>query len=214
MMHLNELALLLSDLMSSMSQNAQAGGSGSMEQLMQQLQQMAGDQQRLNQQIQEMLNDMAGQRLTQDMQERMRQLAGQQDAMRRQLKEMSRNPEMRGKALGDLNRIAEQMEETVRELELRRAGGRTIERQQQILTRLLEATRSLQQRGEDKQRESRTGQDLQRGSPEQLAPSQQIDELRRDLIRALEAGYAPDYEELIKRYFELLQQQSGAQKGN
>ncbi|NBC15751.1 MAG: hypothetical protein GVY18_00370, partial [Bacteroidetes bacterium] len=69
MMHLNELALLLSDLMEQM-QNQQGGGGGmSMQQMMQQLQQMSGQQQKLNQQIQQMLNDVQGNRLSTDMQQ-------------------------------------------------------------------------------------------------------------------------------------------------
>lgn len=206
MTELNELALLLSDLLSAMNNPSGSGGS-SMEEMMQQMQQMAGNQQQLNDQIQQMLNDMAGQRLSQDAQERMRSLASQQDAMRRQLKEMARSPELRGNALGDLNKIAEQMEETVRELERRRATRQTVERQQEILTRMLDATRSMQERGKDEKRESRTGEAQLRVGPEALPQAEQLDALRRDLIRALEAGYAPDYEELIKRYFEQLQNQ-------
>ena len=33
------------------------------------------------------------------------------------------------------------------------------------------------------------------------------DELQRALMNALESGYAKDYQELIQRYFELLQNQ-------
>lgn len=209
MMHLNELALLLSDLMSALNNSsAQAGGGQSMEQMMQQLQQMANDQQQLNGQIQQLLNDMAGQRLTTDMEQRMRELAGQQEAIRKQLHELSRNPELRGKALGDLKRIAEQMEETIRELEGRRGSRRTIERQQQILTRLLESTRSLQERERDKKRESQTAEEYEFDQPDELPKTDQLDRLRRELIRALDAGYSPDYEELIKRYFDLLQERS------
>jgi hypothetical protein len=47
-----------------------------------------------------------------------------------------------------------------------------------------------------------------RESPPELTPTEQIERLRRELFRALESGYAPDYEQLIRRYFELLQQQS------
>ena len=60
--------------------------------------------------------------------------------------------------------------------------------------------------------EGRQGREFNRASPDELTPTEQADKLRRDLLRALESGYAPDYEELIKRYFELLQQQS--QEGN
>ncbi len=213
MMHLNELALLLSDLLDQMM-NAQAGtGSGmSMQQMIQQLQDMAGQQEQLNQQIQQMLNDMQGNRLSQDAQERLRQMAAQQEALRRQLKELSRNRELNSKALGDLNKIAEQMEETIQELQRQRVDRQTVQRQQQILTRLLDAARSIRERGKDKKRESRSADDVLRQSPGALTPAQQADELRRALLRALESGYAPDYEELIKRYFELLQQQPQDQR--
>ena len=209
MMHLNELALLLSDLMAQMMNSQMSPGSGSMsmQQMIEQLQQMAGDQQKLNKQIQQMLNEMQGQRRSIDMQERLRQMGAQQDALRRQLKEMSRNRELSNKVMGDLNKIAEQMEETIRELQRGRVNRRTVQRQQQILTRLLDASRSMQQRGKEKKREARQGNDIDRPSPSELTPTEQADQLRRALRRALESGYAPDYQELIKRYFELLQQQ-------
>jgi chromosome segregation ATPase len=176
--------------------------------MIQQMQQMAQQQQQLNQQIQQMLNETQGQRLTQDMQERLRQMSGQQSSLRNQLKELSRNREFRNKALGNLDRIAEQMQETIEELQQRNVNRQTVRRQQQILTRLLDATRSMQERGQEKRRESQEGRDFDRASPEELTPAEQADKLRRDLLRALEGGYAPDYEELIKRYFELLQEQS------
>ena len=209
MMHLNELALLLSDLLSEMM-NQQGGGGGgmSMEQMLQQLQNAAGEQQKLNQQIQQMLNESQGNRLSQDMQQRLRQMAAQQEQIRSQIKQLSRNRELKRQLMGDLNRIAEQMEETIRELQRSRPGRRTVERQQEILTRLLEATKSMQERGREKRREGQIGEEFFRESPEGLSPSEESDLLRRALIEALESGYAPDYEELIKKYFELLQEKS------
>ena len=209
MMHLNELALLLSDLMDQMmnSQSSSSGGGQSMQQMIQQLQQMSGQQQQLNQQIQQMLNQMQGQRMTTDMQERMRQIGAQQEAMRRSLKEMSRNRELNDKMMGDLNRIAEQMEETIQELQRGQVNRRTQQRQQQILTRLLDASRSMRERGKQKKREGQQTEDVIRQSPADLNPAEQADQLRRSLLKALDSGYTPDYQELIKRYFELLQQQ-------
>ncbi len=206
MMHLNELALLLSNLLNSMM-SGQSGGGMSMDQMMQQMQQMAGEQQQLNQQIQQMLNDMQGNRLSMDAQARMQQLARQQEEIRRQLKQVGRDPSARGKLLGDLNKIADQMEETIQEMQRSQADRRTIERQRQILTRLLDAQKSLQERGEEKKRKGQSGADIPRESPGDLSPEEEADRLRRDLIRALESGYAPDYQEIIKRYFELLQRQ-------
>ena len=209
MMHLNELALLLSDLLNEMM-NSQGSGSGgmSMQQMIQQLQNAAGQQQQLNQQIQQMLNEMQGNRLSQDMQKRLQQMANQQEQIRSQIKSLGRQRELRGKVMGDLNRIADQMEETIRELQRGAPGRRMLERQQQILTRMLDATKSMQERGKEKKREGQVGEERFRESPDELSPSEEADQLRRALIEALESGYAPDYEELIKRYFELLQQRS------
>lgn len=211
MTHLNELALLLSDLMNQLMNMQSSSGQGSgmsLQQMMQQLQQMSQQQQQLNQQIQQMLNDAQGNRLSQDMQGRLNQMAAQQEMMRRQLRQLNRNPELRGKALGDLQRIANQMEETINELQNRQVNRRTMDRQRQILQRLLNATQSLNERGRERRREGQTGDQFNRESPGALTPSEEADQLRRALIKALESGYAPDYEELIKRYFELLQQQS------
>lgn len=210
MMHLNELAILLSDLMEQMM-NAQGGGGGmSMQQMMQQLEQMSGDQQQLNQQIQQFLNDMQGNRLSIDQQERLEQMARQQQEIKEALEELGRGTDFRDQILGDMEQIAEEMQKTIEELQRGEQNERTIERQEEILTRMLEAQRSLQKQGKEQQREgSQPEDDFTRPSPDELSREEQIDRLRRDLIRALEAGYASDYEELIKRYFELLQQQNG-----
>lgn len=216
MANLNELALLLSELMDQLQQQQDgSGGSGnmSMSQMMQQLQQMAGQQQQLNNQIQQMLNDMQGNRLSQSQQERLAQMAAQQAAIRQQLEQMmQQGGSQMEQLLGDLDQVGKQMEQAVQELQRRQLDPKVVERQQQILTRLLDAQRSLRERGRERKREGRQGQDVTRTSPGELSPSQQAEKLRRDLIRALESGYAPDYEELIKRYFDALQERNTEQR--
>lgn len=209
MAHLNDLALLLADLLDQMMEGAGSGSGGepSMQQLLDQLQQMSGEQQQLNQQLQEFLNATQGQRLTQDQQGRLEQLRQQQEALRQQLEEMARSGELDAQGRSQLQRIAEEMEEVARQMEGGRLGRETVRRQEEILHRLLEARESIHERGRRPERESRPGQDMpRRERPPELPPPDEIDRLRRDLIRALESGYAPDYQELIKRYFELLQQ--------
>ncbi len=206
MTHLNELALLLADLLKQM-QNAQGSGGGqSMQQMLQQMQQMSGQQQKLNRQIQQFLNDMQGNRLSVDQKKRLQQMAEQQAEIKRKLDELGRESGLRDDVLGDLDRVAEQMEETIRELQQGRQTSRTVERQKQILTRLLNAQRSLRKQGKDDRRKGQSSDDdVERVSPSELSPEEEIEQLRRDLIRALDSGYAPDYERLIKRYFELLE---------
>ena len=208
MTNLNDLALLLSDLLDQlMNSSPSSGGGMSMEQMIQQLQQMAAQQEQLNQALEELFGRQPGERLTPDMQERLQQIAGQQEAMRRQLTEMAQERDLANQLAGDLERIAQQMEESIQELQSGQVNRPTQQRQQQILTRLLDASRSLQERGRERKREGRQGSETERVSPLPLQPNMTKDELQRALMNALESGYAKDYQELIQRYFELLQNQ-------
>ena len=208
MMHLNELALLLSDLLDQMQQQS-SGGSGkmSMQQAMQQLQNASGQQQKLNQQIQQFLNKTQGQRLSPNMQSRRKQLAKQQRKIKKQLEQMNMEDEAQQKLLGDLQKIAKQMEESANDLQSGRHSRDLIDRQQQILTRLLNAQQSLRTQGKKQQRRGRQAdEDYEQDRPGDRPDPGEADALRRDLIRALEMGYNSDYEALIKKYFELLEQ--------
>ncbi len=207
MKHLNELALLLSNLLEQMQRQSGSGsGQMSMQQAMQQLQKASGQQQKLNQQIQEFLNKAQGQRLSQDMEARRQQLAEQQRQIKKQLEEMDIEEETRKQLLGDLQKIADQMEESANDLQNGRRSRDLIERQQQILTRLLNAQQSLRTQGKKEQRRGRRPEEnFERERPGERPDQDEADTLRRDLIRALEMGYNSDYEELIKRYFELLE---------
>ncbi|MDT0631180.1 DUF4175 family protein [Rubrivirga litoralis] len=211
MSHLNELALLLSNLLDQLqNQSQQQGGEG--QGMPQKMQQIGQQQQRLNQRIQQMLNESAGERLSPGEGRRMRQMAEQQEALRRQLQ---RAVEGGGAGLepGDrsaLKRVEDQMREAAQDLRRGRADRRTAPRQQQILEKLLEAEESVNQRGREEQREAQTG--TARPDPDRPAPprtERPAERVRRDLIRALESGYASDYQDLIKRYFERLQQRTG-----
>lgn len=208
---LNDLALLLADALSQVQAGAQAGMM-SLSQLTEELRRMAEQQARLNEQIQEMLNRMQSSgRLPVDLQQRLEQMALQQEMIRRQLEQLARQEQRAGarRVLGDLEQIARQMQETIGELLEKQLGPTTVRRQQQILQRLLDAQRSIRERDEEPRRQARTAQTPDRDSPAPLRFEELRSRLERDLMRALEAGYAPDYEALIRRYFELLQKQDG-----
>ena len=207
MSHLNELALLLSDLLDQLQQQSGSGGGMNMQQFMQQLKELSKQQQQLNEQIQQLLNDMQGNRLTESAQQRLQRLQQQQEAIRQQLEQLARHRELSRQILGDLDKIADQMEETIREMQQRRVDQKTIQRQREILTRLLQAQRSMRKRGKDRNRKAQSADDIRRKSPASLPPAEAIEQLHRDLLRALESGYAPDYEKLIREYFELLRKQ-------
>lgn len=210
MAHLNDLALLLADLLDQLQNQSQQsgegqGGTGQSEQL----QQMGQQQAQLNRRIQQMINEAAGERLSPEQGRRLRQMAEQQEALRRQLQ---RSLDGAGGGAGlhpddksALERIEERMETAARELRNAQLNRLTPPRQQQILEQLLETERSVSQRGQEERREAQTGR--AQPPPAAAAPrtTRPADRIRADLIRALESGYSPDYQDLIKRYFERLQ---------
>ena len=211
MSHLNELALLLADVLEQLQNQQQQSGQGSGQGTPQQMQQLGKQQQQLNQRIQQMLNESAGERLSPDQGQRMRQMAEQQERLRRQLQRVREGAgsDLDPNARSNMQRVEDQMREAAEQLRRERSDPRLAPRQQQILEKLLEAEKSVNQRGREERREGQTGQT--RTAPPAAPPRvpRPADRVRGDLIRALESGYAPDYQELIKRYFERLQARTG-----
>ena len=114
--------------------------------------------------------------------------------------------------VGDLERAAREIEEVLRDIQSGQVTPETQQRQERILSRMLDALRSSRERDFEKERESRPGQDVVRQSPPgfDLGSNENIQRIQRDLLRGREAGYTKDYEYLIKKYFESLGQ-SGRQ---
>ncbi len=210
---LNELSYELANLMDQL-QNSQSGsGSGSggisMQQMMEQMQQMGEQQHQMNQQIQDMINYLQGERLTQDQSQRLEQLSRQQNAIRKQLLEIQQNGGLEaGDELGSqLERMIEDMEETINDLRGGMVDPILIERQQNILTRMLQAEDALQERDEEEQREGITAQEpLNRPTPP-MSLEELEQRIRQRIYDPNFTPFNPDYQRLIQHYFELLQQQ-------
>ena len=207
MTHLNELAQLLSDVLDQMQGGGQGGGGMSMDQMMQQMQQMTGDQQALNQALQEHLQNVGGERLSVDEEARREQLRAQQQQMQQQMQSLSEE-DAADSMMGDLDRIADEMEQALEEMQNPRNERDLLDRQQRIVTQMLEAQRALQSQGQSDRREGQRATDVERRrSPDELPPEEANEVLRQGLLDALEGGYSAEYETLIRRYFEALEEE-------
>lgn len=206
MTHLNELAKLLSDVLDQMEGGGQGGGGMSMDQMMQQMEQMTGDQQALNQALQEHLQNVGGDRLSVDEEARREQLQAQQEQLQQQMQSLSEE-DAADSMMGDLDRIADEMEQSLEEMENpRNERDDLLDRQQRIVSQMLEAQRALQSQGQSDSREGQRATDVERRrSPDELPPEEATEVLRQGLLDALEGGYSPEYETLIRRYFEALE---------
>lgn len=207
---INDISFMVANLLEDL-QNSEGGGSGgsgmSMQQMIEQLQQSGKNQQQLNQMLQDMINDMQGERLSQDQMERLDQIARQQNEIRKQLQELQQSGELDGDRLGsEIQRMIEDMEDTINDLRGGAADPTLVERQQNILSRMLEAEQAMQEQGEEDEREGSNPEDLQRATPPQLT----LEELEKEIQNRLNdpnfTKYSPDYQRLIENYFELLKQ--------
>lgn len=207
---INELASMLAEVAEQL-QNQQSGDGGgglSMQQMIEQLQSMSEDQLQMNRQLQEMINDLQGQRLTQDQSERLEQLARQQNEIRRQLEEMRQSGMLRegDRTLSELRRLTEQMEEAINDMR----GGVTDplmnERQYDILSRMLSARESLQQREESEEFRGRTASEFERSRPPDVTLEELEQEIRTVLADPSYTRFTPQTRRLIDRYYELLRQ--------
>ncbi|MBE0644424.1 MAG: DUF4175 family protein [Bacteroidetes bacterium] len=202
MSELNEAAKKISQSMQKSSKSGSSQG-GSM---MQQLRQMAQQQMDINQNMP--TPQQGGQ--SQSEQQQMQRLMMQQKAVQKTLQELNeeaKRSEEGKKLLGDLDRIAEDMQEVVRDMQQNNVNPNTLQKQERILSRMLDASRSMRERDWEKQRRSRTGDDVARRSPGQIDPNllDPRDGIRSDLQKAVNEGYARDYEGLIRKYFEALE---------
>ncbi|MGA9118835.1 MAG: DUF4175 family protein [Bacteroidota bacterium] len=206
---LNQGAQLMQGAMEALQQG---GGEGmGMAGFMQRLKQLSGLQEGINQGT----KGMGG--MTQEQAAGMARLAGEQGMVRKSLEELQREAAAAGelhKMLGDLSSVANEMREVQTDLAQGNVNPETIRKQDRILSRLLDAQRSTRERDYEKTRRAQTGKDIFRKSPSAIDLSSQEakEKMRRDLLRAMEQGYTRDYEELIRKYFEVLESEPQPQQ--
>ena len=200
---LNAAAMMVQNALGQIA--ASSSGTG-FDEMMQQMSQLSEQQGGLNEQTQ----DMFGQpKPGQNGQPGWEQLAAQQQAIQQAMDQLRQElARQRQQALGDLGKIANDMEETARELRNRQVTPETLDRQRDILTRMLDAQRSMRQRGQSRQREAQTARNTAYRGPGSLPSDlgEADNPLRRRLRDALGEGYSTEYQALIRRYFETLMQ--------
>jgi len=170
---------------------------------------MGEEQSRLNQETRRI-----SQKLSQQMestlgdQQEMQRIAREQQRLRQQLEEMGREETRpdEPKLLGRLDQVEREMREVEEQLRQGLASGELEEKQNRILSRLLDAQRSVNRRDFDPQRESRTGEDVARPSPGAI-PGEMLlenDRLRLDLLKAEADRFPAQYRALIESYLRSL----------
>ena len=203
--------LMIIDLLLSKSKQPQGSG-GSMQQLLQQLQQMSQGQQSINMLTQALLEQMLGQQqqgmgMTSQQREMAERIAGNEQQIKENFERMLRDYPDAEKLLGNMDGLKGELKEVVEKLQQGIIDEKVIQQQNNILSRMLDAQRSIHERDYSKKRESETPGEEQWDVPENLIIDTTNMEVR-DILKYINENYPEEYHRLIKEYLEKIQHEN------
>ncbi len=136
------------------------------------------------------------------MSEQMARMAAQQEALRRELQkmgeEMGENKEGTPKGIKE---ALQKMDETETDIVNKRITQQTIQRQQEIVTRMLESEKALQQREEEERRESHEGKDMPGDVAKRFLEYQKLKTKESEFFRTIPPRLRPFYKTKVDNYF-------------
>ncbi|WP_456408449.1 hypothetical protein [Caldithrix abyssi] len=196
----------IGQMMQAQQQMAGSSSGTGFEQFMQQLQQMANQQGQLNNETMNLFGQGNQGRLSLEQQQAMQRLAAQQAALKQALQKLSEEMGERQNVLGRLGQVAQEMEKVVKDLLNKNISRKTIERQQRILSRMLDAQKSIREREYSKKRKAEQAKKYLARDPRKLENIYDLDlkQLQDAMRNALQQGYNRDYQILIEAYFKKL----------
>lgn len=200
MTSINNLALMLDehfDMMMEMMANAQPSmGKSKKKGQKPSLSQM---QQQLNQKIQELKGSgKSGRQLSEELAE----MAAEQERIRKALQEMQEQmqDEMKdGKMPG--GDLPSKMEQSEMDLVNKQLTDQLIKRQQDIVTRLLEAEKSMREQDMDEERKGETAKDYDKEIPKAFEDYLRLKEKEVELLKTVPPKLYPYYKKEVNDYF-------------
>jgi hypothetical protein len=193
--------------------NAQKSCSGSgMEKMFEKMQGMCNKQSGINSETEKLGQCQGGEggmSLSLSQQGALQRLAAEQEAVRKALSELEGEFGNRSEITGRLDELGKEMKKVVDDFERMQVDQSTMDRQKNILSRLLDAEKSLKERDYSKQRRAEVGEDVSRPSPKDLPYelTQGEEKASDDLLRFMQEAYPKEYEQLIKDYFKALSEE-------
>jgi hypothetical protein len=160
-------------------------------------------QQQLNEQIQQL---MKGGKTGRELSESLAKMAAQQERIRKALKELEqmRGSDGKNTGQGKLEELKKLMEKTEEDLVNKRINPELIKRQQDIVTRLLEAENALREREIDDKRESKTGKEIKKPLPPSLEMFFKQNQKQVELLKTMPPSLNPYYRKQVNEYFKKL----------
>lgn len=209
MTSINNLSLMLNealDQLQNMAKNPSSGGKSGkqgMKQLQQMQQQLNENMQKARQQMQR--NGNQGKVPKGQMSQEFGKMAQQQQMIREALQKINReeNKDGRGK-LGDLNKTIEDMKATENDLVNKRIQEETMNRQKELLTKLLDAEKAEREQEQDSKRESKAAKDFPPSYKQMMEKFKKMQQSETEWLQKLPPNLNYYYKNKIAEYFKLL----------
>lgn len=132
-------------------------------------------------------------------------MAAQQQAMKKMLQEMREELNKDGSGKGNqLNELLEELEQQQENLINKKWGNELINRQKEILTKLLESEKALEERGWDEQRVSISGKDEDFSNQIEFLEYKKEKQKQIELLRTVDPSFSKYYRDRANEYFKLV----------
>ncbi|MBT1703115.1 hypothetical protein KK060_07480 [Fulvivirgaceae bacterium PWU20] len=197
MTSINNLALMLDDHFDMMMQ-MMANAKPSMKKSNQKGQKpsLSQMQQQLNQKIQDLKNSGKGGR---ELSEELAKMAAEQERIRRALQEMQEKMKKEGKMPG--GDLPSKMEQTEMDLVNKQLTDQLIKRQKEIMTRLLDAEKSMREQNMDEERKGETAKEYEQEMPKAFEEYLRLKEKEVELLKTVPPKLYPYYKKEVSEYF-------------
>ncbi|WP_421763781.1 DUF4175 family protein [Ekhidna sp.] len=207
MTSINNLALLLDDTMQQMQMSmSEAMGNSSSGQ--KKKPQGLPDLQELQNQLGEKMNELKGSgKSGRELSEELARLASEQEMIRRQMEMMKEAQDGKpGGGLGgdDMKRAIDMMEQNEVDLVNKRLTRQLINRQKQIMTRMLEAEKAQRNQEMDEERESQKPSVISREIPPGFEKYLELKKKEIELLKTIPIELNPFYKKEVNDYFRRL----------
>jgi hypothetical protein len=211
MTSINNLALMLSEVLEQLENslnNAKSGAKGKKKQSLSQLSKM---QDQLNKNMQKAREEMQNQGLQRQgnqkgkMSENFAKMAREQQMIRQSIQELNRLENKDGKnGLGDLEKLIKEMEQSETDLVNKKIKQETLIRQQEILSKLLDAEKAENEREEEDKRKSSEGKDQLPNNSRLLIDYLKKKEKDKTLLQTVSPTFNSFYKIKVISYFKFL----------
>jgi len=210
MTHINNLALMLNESLQEVQQQMAMGQGlgddtdpGPGDPSFQNMREMQEQMNEMLEQIREGHQPMPGETGEEmSLSEQMARMAAQQEAIRNELRRKEQEMRNQGQEVDEgLQELQQQMEESELDMLRKELSSQTMERQEEILTRLLEHERAERQQEQEDRREGTTAIDYELSNPEEIFQYNRDREREVEMLRSLPPRLRPFFRQKVEMYF-------------